>query len=307
MAGIYGLARLRTARIERAYPPIGHIVKHRGRNLHVLVRGQGPDVVLLHGSSGNLRDLNNTLADGLSKQFRVLVVDRPGLGYTDALPGGGHSLRDQAEFIRTGLAEHFNVSAPIVVGHSLGGAVALAWALEAPTPPRALVLVAAVTAPWRGHTSLYAMWHSLPILGHISAWFVTVIAYDRAIARQIDDAFAPDPTPPNYRQLTGVDLVIRAKSIVANARHRLRLKDQLRAMTERYPTIDIPVFAISGDADTAVPPALHIKNIEKTIPNAHIQMIGGIAHMPHYFAADQINDMVTHAHQAALARETAGH
>ena len=45
--------------------------------------GEGPDVVLIHGAFGSLRDFTFDLSDRLSERYRVIAFDRPGLGYTD--------------------------------------------------------------------------------------------------------------------------------------------------------------------------------------------------------------------------------
>ena len=72
----------RMMRIVTDYPPEGQILDVGGVPVHAVVRGTGPDVVLIHGASGNTRDFTFDLVDRLADTYRVIVMDRPGLGYT---------------------------------------------------------------------------------------------------------------------------------------------------------------------------------------------------------------------------------
>src|SRR5215831_12067371 len=83
---------LAAARIEAAHPAVGRFVEVAGGRLHVLELGptvaeeQAP-IVLVHGASGNLQDLRLALGDRLAVNRRVILVDRPGHGWSDR-PGG---------------------------------------------------------------------------------------------------------------------------------------------------------------------------------------------------------------------------
>ena len=100
--------------------------------------GSGPDLVLIHGAGGNLREFTFDLAGQLTDRYRVIAFDRPGHGWTDRLPGygglgstKGESPMEQAALLQKAAAK-LGVQRPIVVGHSYGGAVALAWGLSQP-------------------------------------------------------------------------------------------------------------------------------------------------------------------------------
>ena len=78
-----GMAALRADRITAAFPPVGEFVSVTGGRVHYVQAGQGPDVILLHGAGGNLRDFTFALMDQLTGRYRVTAFDRPGMGYTD--------------------------------------------------------------------------------------------------------------------------------------------------------------------------------------------------------------------------------
>jgi alpha-beta hydrolase superfamily lysophospholipase len=76
-------------KIERAHPPSGRFVEVEGGRLHLVELGapDAPPVVLLHGASDNLGDMRLALGDRLAANYRVILIDRPGHGWSDR-PGG---------------------------------------------------------------------------------------------------------------------------------------------------------------------------------------------------------------------------
>src|SRR3712207_795355 len=116
----------RTARrVEAALPPRGRFAEVGGQRPHYLDEGSGPSVVMIHGQGGQTAHFPHALVERLKGEFRLLVVDRPGSGYS---PRGGRApanVRAQAASIAA-LIRHLGLDRPLVVGHSLGGAIALA-------------------------------------------------------------------------------------------------------------------------------------------------------------------------------------
>ena len=98
------------ARAEASHPPEGEIITVDGLPVHAKVIGSGPDLVLIHGASGNLRDFTMGFAERLSDRYRVIMFDRPGMGYTARLPGArgawnplGESPQEQAALLQLSL------------------------------------------------------------------------------------------------------------------------------------------------------------------------------------------------------------
>ena len=93
--------------------------------LHAQVSGRGRrDLVLLHGWGMNLR-IWDELAHSLGRRFRVIAIDRPGSGYSQRAPGASARLAAQGDLIAKFISA-LGLERPLVVGHSLGGAIALA-------------------------------------------------------------------------------------------------------------------------------------------------------------------------------------
>ena len=98
--------------------------------IYCKVTGKGLPVVLLHGYGEDL-SLWDNLSPALSSSFRVIALDLPGFGQSDRLPGS-FSIDDVAHDVVQFLSEELQVNKFVVLGHSLGGYVALAMAEHYP-------------------------------------------------------------------------------------------------------------------------------------------------------------------------------
>ena len=280
------VSAVRTARAEAAYPPEGRIVTVNGTRVHAVVQGEGPDVVLIHGSSGSTRDFTFRLAPALADRYRVITFDRPGLGYTDPLPGGG-SITEQAALLQAAATE-LGADRPIVLGQSYGGAVALAWAVTLPDSLSALVPVSSPTQPWDG---------PLPWLYEVnSSWWAPVTAIplisaftpESYIASQLRAVFAPQDMTEGFDDYIGAELVIRRESLRANALQRASLLDEITELKPRYDEITVPIELVHGDADGTVPFEIHAEPFALQVPEANVTRLPGIGHLPQHVATDEV-------------------
>ncbi len=276
-------ASAREAAADAAYPPTGQFVTVDGKRLHYEMSGEGPDLVMIHGASGSLRDLTFALRDQLTDRYRVTVVDRPGLGHSDPLEDS--SLLAQARFIKAGVAQ-LGVKDPIVLGQSYGGAVALAWALDG--GPKALVLVASPSLPWPGKLDIWYRVTSNPVGRALVIPLASAFVPDSYIRTATAAVFAPDPVPPGYDDFLGSPLTLRRATLAANVAQVNALRAELVTMEPRYPTLTLPVELVHGDADTVVPLTIHSLPLSKLLPNATLTLIPGAGHMPHHAHADVV-------------------
>ncbi len=276
-------ASARETAAEAAYPPTGQFVTVDGKRLHYEMKGEGPDLVMIHGASGSLRDLTFSLRDRLTGRYRVIVVDRPGLGHSDALDDT--SLLAQARFIKAGVAQ-LGVEHPIVLGQSFGGSVALAWALDG--GPRALVLVSSPSMPWPGKLDIWYRVNSNPVGRAIAIPLASAFVPDSYVRSAIDAVFAPDPVPPGYDDFLGTPLTLRRETLTSNVTQVNALRAELVTMVPRYPSLTLPVELIHGDADTIVPLHIHSQPLSQLLPNVTLTIIPGAGHMPHQSHPDEV-------------------
>ena len=290
LAALAALTFAGTIAIELANPPAGRFVDVAGGRLHVveLGRADAPPVVLLHGASGNLRDMQVALGDRLAARYRVILIDRPGHGWSDR-PGAAAdaSPAAQATLIHQALVA-LGVARPIVLGHSWAGALATAYALAYPAEIRALVLLAPVTHPWPGGIGWINDVVALPVLGPLIAHTLILPSGYFMLKPGVAGVFRPDIPPTDYGPDTGVALLLRPNEFIANAQDLAGLKAFVRQQAPRYGELKMPVTIISGDKDPVVYTDIHSRAIARQVPQATLTVLPGVGHMVHYVAADDI-------------------
>ncbi|MFQ6552274.1 alpha/beta fold hydrolase [Aestuariibius insulae] len=291
------IADRKEARAAISFPPGGQLIDvGGGRQVHAVVGGRGPDLVLIHGASGNTRDFTFDFAQRLADRYRVIVLDRPGLGWSDradpryneAFLADAESPREQARMLKAA-TDALGVEDPIVLGHSYGGAVALAWALEFPDHPSALVIVSGATNPWPGDLGPLYKINGSSLGGAVIPPLVAAYApRDRLLPGIVEAIFQPNPVPEGYLDFVGADLSIRRSTLRANARQVNTLKADVVEMSPLYPTIDMPVEILHGAEDPIVPPEIHSVRLYEQIEGAQLRLIDGVGHMPHHVAPDEV-------------------
>ena len=302
-------AELREAEAEARFGPVGQIVRVDDTDVHVLVAGDGPDLVLIHGASGNLREWTFGLMEELQKDYRVFAFDRPGLGWTERLPAyrdnaspRAESPREQARLLQAAGAQ-LGLENPIVLGHSYGGAVALAWGLEFPDDTAALIALSAVSNPWPGGLSNLYRVNASRFGGRVIVPLISAFAPQSRIDGLVDVIFEPDPVPPGYARHIGAPLSLRRTALRANAQQIWTLRPHIVEMSALYrDTLTMPVEILHGTADEIVPAHVHADVLAKQLSDARYTRIEGLGHMPHHILPDTVLDIVDSAAERAGLR-----
>ncbi|CUX82448.1 MAG: putative hydrolases or acyltransferases (alpha/beta hydrolase superfamily) [Roseibaca calidilacus] len=281
-------------------PPQGAYVALDGGRVHAVVQGQGPDLVLIHGANGNARDFTFDLAGRMAQEFRVISFDRPGFGHSDAF-GGLKSPMAQAQVLRDAAAE-LGVDRPILLGHSYGGAVAMAWALQAPGDVAGLTLLAPAVYPWPGELGLWYQLSSSWLGQKVVLPLVAGLAPRSAVDSSLEGVFAPNPVPEGYMDHLGYDLTLRASQLALNARQVDGLKGYVEAMSPGYPALTMPIEIIHGDQDTTVGLSFHSQRMADTLDNAQLTILPDVGHMPHHARPKDVADAIRRTYTRARSQ-----
>ncbi|MBK0326332.1 alpha/beta fold hydrolase [Rhodobacteraceae bacterium F11138] len=251
---------------ERQVPQVGHIQKVRGGSVHYVDLGprDATPLVLIHGLSGQLQHFTYAIADMLSDQYRVIALDRPGCGYSQrdsddlATPG------EQARMIGEAL-DALGLGKTILVGHSLGGTVALTMALERPKKTAALALLCPAT---QNQTEVPEAFKGLmvksPVLrrliGHTIAAPMAAATKDKVLAM----VFAPETCPADFMLRGGAALGMRPQAFVTASADATGLQAQAADITARYDTdLQVPGGILFGAADPILSPDVHGRTMQK--------------------------------------------
>jgi len=265
----------------------GQFVEVEGLRLHYRTMGRGPKAVLIHGANGNLRDWTIGPAQVLARTNTLLLFDRPGLGYSERPDRGGANPFVQARLMRAAAAK-LGFGKAHVVGHSYGGTVALAWALDAPESVTGLLPISAPSQVWDGGVGLIYDVAANPVTGPIFAGLAPGLLGPDAIGDAVKRVFAPQSPPPDYAERIDARLALRPDSLRANARDLTQLKRHVRTMVPRYSELRMPVELVHGDADSVVGATIHSDILARQLPQAGYARLEGIGHMPHHVATDAV-------------------
>ena len=308
------IAERREAAAVAAHPPEGEFVEVAGTRVHYVRRGSGPELVLIHGAGGSLRDFTFALLDRAARDYTVTAFDRPGLGYTGRIPGvptgpaatEAETIGQQAELLRRA-ARALGIERPVVLGHSYGGAVALAWAvgdLDAPSDAAAsaLVVLGGVAQPWPGGLDPFYTVNASPLGGALVVPLLAAYAPEARIEAAIASAFAPQAAPAGYAEHLGGRLTLRRDTFRANVRQVASLRPQVVAMAPRYPELALPIEVVHGTSDEVVPIEIHAEPLAGDAPGARLTPLPGVGHMPHHIRPEAVMEAIDRAAARAGAR-----
>lgn len=303
LAGVAGFtalrAPLREAESIANHPPQGQFLNVDGHQIHVVERGQpqgsAPDLVLIHGSNGSIRDMTFRLSPALEEAYRILIFDRPGLGYSDAISADGTSIQTQAAILQKASAR-LGAQRPIVLGQSYGGAVALAWATEFPQHTAAVVSVSGVSHPWDAELPTFYKLTSSLFGSAVIVPLLTAFVPKSYVRDSLKEVFAPQAVPDGFADHFGLAMSLRRSSLRANAKQRANLLAEVEAMAPKYPDLSMPIEVVHGTADTTVGISIHAERLVADSRTARLTPLPDVGHMPHQTHTQEV---VAAVHRAA--------
>ncbi|MBA17380.1 MAG: alpha/beta hydrolase [Sphingomonas sp.] len=259
---------------EAAVPQDGAMLDVPGGRLHYVDRGSGMPIVMLHGLLGQLRHFSYALADRLVSDYRVILIDRPGWGYS-TVEGAHPGIAQQADMVAA-LMQRLALEQPVVVGHSMGGALALALAIEHPQLVGALGLIAPLTqvvdtAP----DAFRGLQIESPALRALMSWTVAVPMGTVTAVETLRKIFAPDAVPADFAGRGGGALSLRPQSFRAGSNELLAAPEAVGALVPRYGEIAVPTSILYGRQDAILDPELHGRVTANAIPDATLEIITG--------------------------------
>ncbi len=291
-AVLWGFSRWMTGRIEAAVPINGRLIEVDGEHFHYVEEGKGPPLVMIHGLMGSSRNLTYALSGQLREHFRVITLDRLGSGYSTRHSATAADLPAQARQV-AGFMRALGLEKPLVLGHSLGGALALALALDHPDAVSGLVLVAPLTHP---QPILPLVFWSLAVR---PAWLRRWVAHTltvpiglltrRAVVKGV---FAPDPAPDDFATRGGGLLGMRPDNFYAASSEIALVNDYLPDMVKRYPQLTLPIALIYGARDKVLDFRIHGQALADKVPGLKLQVVEGRGHMLPITATARVSEAV---------------
>jgi pimeloyl-ACP methyl ester carboxylesterase len=258
-----------------------------GRSLHAVQAGTGPDIVLVHGALATSHDWTSGPFEAFATLGRVTAVDRPGHGLS-LRPRFDGTPRSQARQIKDGL-DALGVGRALLVGHSFGALVSLAFAELFADEVAHLVLVGplAFPEPRLIEHSLLAP-RATPVLGPLLS-SAAEATFDPAFLRLLQQMmFWPDPVPELWRETFPYDQVLDRAAMVAEGEDMAAILPGSLPGMINLAAVPVPATILIGTSDKILDHNRQGRLLAPLMPRAKLVELMGIGHMPHHAAPDAL-------------------
>ena len=277
--------------LQRTYPAQGKVIEVAGASLNIVDIGPrdagGPPVVMIHGASSNLEIMRQPLGDRLAEKHRVILIDRPGHGWSTRARLDDSTPAIQGRMIDEAL-EKLGVGQAVLVVHSWSGALGARMALDYPQRVAGLVMLAPVAYPWPGGVGWYNKVVTTPVIGPLLAYTITLPLGFFLTESGSRGVFLPQIMPQDFVSNTATPLLLRPREFLANARDLVTLKAAVVEQAPRYANIGAPMVVITGDVDKTVSTNIHSRPLTAVVPNAKLIVLPDVGHMVQNAASDLV-------------------
>jgi len=263
----------------------GRFAQVCGEAIHYVDGGSGPALLLIHGFFAWSFTWRRNLPV-LAREFRCFAPDLRGWGLSQRWPSGGLTLDDQADMLAAFMSSQ-GVERAALVGHSMGGEVALRLALRHPERVSGLVLVAPSALIQRRRAPLERYCLGLPILGPLLVR--GAVLNRRFAARSLREGYhLADRVTSDA--VEGYHLPARLAGSARTLLAVLRAAD-FGASAPRLPEIEHRSLIVWGENDPWVPVS-HATQLAKRLKNSRLVVFPECGHLPHEEHPDQFHDLI---------------
>jgi pimeloyl-ACP methyl ester carboxylesterase len=261
------------------------------QTLNVIERGEGQPVVFLHGQLVTHADWPRHIIDPLSRKCRVMTLDRA--GYGDSGSEGNHaSPYAQASGLQNELRAR-GVTAPILVGHSFGGMVALAFAARFPV--QALVLLAPLCFPEARIEHAWLAPRSMPAFGSVWSRLMVGAGIDRAVLEMAHALmFFPAAPPAAWRASYPFDQILEPAHLAWEGEEAASVHPLSWLGYRNWSAITAPASVLVGAQDAVASIYRHGALLPLVLKQARLMRFPGVGHMVHHLRPEAVLAAIEH-------------
>jgi pimeloyl-ACP methyl ester carboxylesterase len=262
-------------RVGQALPPQGRFVNIGADRIHYVERGSGPPIVFIHGLSGQMRNFAYLQMDDLARSHRVIFIDRPGSGHSTRGASSSATISAQARTIAM-FIESLGLDKPLLVGHSLGGAIALAVGLNHPQCVSRLALIAPLTHVTNDTPRVFrGLAIRSTLLRRLVSFTLAIPIAIKSNRAVLEAVFAPDDVPEDFSTRGGGLLGLRPSSFYAASTDLISVQDDLPTMENRYTTLRVPVDVLYGRDDRILDWRHHGDALKRKLQRTTLKLVEG--------------------------------
>ena len=265
-------------KIKRSIPKFGKITTLKDAEIHWYETGHGRPIIMLHGLAGNLRNFTYALTDKLNQDFRVIAIDRAGCGWSKRSRPESATLNEQARIISEFIKKE-KIEKPLIVGHSLGGAIALTLALEHKTKISGLALICPATQMIDDIPDIFRF------LNISNKWLRLFLAYTFSSLigiltreKSFKTAFAPEPVCDNFAVKGGGDFALSSNSFIKTSEDLTFAISSAPSVVGREKELKLPIGVLFGEDDEILDAKLHGEKFSE-LTGAELKILPNRGHM----------------------------
>jgi pimeloyl-ACP methyl ester carboxylesterase len=283
----------------RDNPPLGQFLDINGVRLHYVERGAGEPLVLLHGNGSMIQDFESSgLIEWGSKNYRVIVFDRPGFGHSDRPRDVIWTPVAQAELINKAL-QRLGVSHALVLGHSWGASVAIALALKHPELVRGLVLASGYYYPTARGDVVALSAPAVPLAGDVISHTLSPIVSRVMWPLLMTKIFGPQSVPKKFDGFPK-ELAVRPSQIRASAAESALMIPDAFNFQDQYKTLQMPVSIVAGEDDRLIDIDEQSSRLHADVVQSTFHRIPGTGHMVHQTATGSVMSAINEVARNAV-------
>lgn len=246
-----------------------------GLDWHVQIAGEGPDLLLLHGTGASTHTWREMFPD-LARDFRVIAPDLPGHAFTGRAPAGRLTLPGMAHAVEA-LVAHLGVAPRLIVGHSAGAAIGARMILDKRVAPAALISLNGAFVPFRGAASqFFSPIAKLLFMNPFVPWMFAARASDRSVVENILASTGSRLDP------AGVDAYARLAADSGHVSGALGMMASwnLRPLERDLPKLGCKLVIVVGTEDRTIAPSEGYA-LSGRVPGAELVKQRGLGHLAH--------------------------
>lgn len=260
------------------------VVTVEGVPIHLVVQGEGPPVVFVHGARGSAFDFSYRLLPLAAARYTAIAVDRPGSGASGRAPGRGSPVV-HARLLHGALAR-LDIERPLLVGHSLGATLVMAYAVQYSRDVAGVVTLCGHVVPYGRKFFPAATLMTAPGMRSLVTATLRSPAGRIMAPRVLRHVFWPHPVPAFYAA-RAVAAALSPDQIRANGEDLEATDPALRTVIDRFVTLDLPVAVVACEGDRVIPPA-EPRELVRRMPQARLVTLPAAGHLPQVSVPDAV-------------------
>jgi pimeloyl-ACP methyl ester carboxylesterase len=262
-----------------------HFAEIDGVRLHYQEKGTGTPLILLHGFTSSTYSWKDVF-EPLSKNFRVIAIDLKGFGFSEK-PDGDYTRRTQAVLV-SHLLDHLRIEKTWLCGNSMGGEVALNFALQNPQRVAGLILIDSAGVTVNGGGSLTPRYLLIPVVGRILT--TLSLTTDKLVREGLEKSFYDD------RKITDERVAYYHRPLQTRSGQLAALRARTQAgqfpIEQGLSKVIAPTLIIWGAEDELIPVPAGRK-LNSLIKDSKLVIIQQCGHVPQEEMPERVGEEIT--------------